>query len=692
MRRRPSFVSGRRRTLAVAVAVSATVVTPLAVHGASSLTEDGSGVTSTAGETSTASKTGEQEKPLSAAPAARGVTADVAGGGSAVKEVSSDSPFSMVGITWKGSHPDAKAHVRARQADGAWGPWYEAESVDSDRKPAPNGRGGTEPVYLGTETTAVQVTVTGVAIEDTSVGGSPEAAAPRGDAQSSGAQPSGAQQAPAGPAPATQAPASQAPAAQSAPANGDVAARHESAPPAPTAYADIKPVADSSPLPAGGDGVSAVLLSPDATPTPAADTGDGSYGDVSAKGGTGAKGNIAAKQPGIISRAGWGADESINCMDPEYDDSLAAAVVHHTAGSNYYSKAQSASVVRGIYTYHAVNLGWCDVGYNVLVDKYGQAFEGRAGGLTKNVQGAHAGGFNANTFGISMMGDYSTAAPPQATIQKVGEVIGWRLALAGVDPKGKDTHYSEGTSYTKYPAGTSVTLPNIFAHRDVGLTTCPGDAGYSRMNAIRDIAAAYAKGGNSGGNPGGGNSGGNPGGGTPSTPSTPGGGASTTLPRDPASIQKLVADALKSALTGGKVDLGSLSSLVGKGGALKDIPVDPGSVQDLAKGGDLTKLFNQLAGAAGPLGKMLSGVQRYGNVSLVKTENGAIYQSDATGAHAVWGAIGDAWAAQGFEHGPLGLPVAEEQKRADGKTEQRFQNGVLVFDPATGTVSAESAR
>ena len=50
--------------------------------------------------------------------------------------------------------------------------------------------------------------------------------------------------------------------------------------------------------------------------------------------------------------------------------------------------------MRGIYTYHARTLGWCDVGYNVLVDKYGQAFEGRRGGLDRNVQGAHAGGFS----------------------------------------------------------------------------------------------------------------------------------------------------------------------------------------------------------------------------------------------------------------------------------------------------------
>nr|WP_075727922.1 N-acetylmuramoyl-L-alanine amidase [Corynebacterium aquilae] len=190
----------------------------------------------------------------------------------------------------------------------------------------------------------------------------------------------------------------------------------------------------------------------------------------------------------VVSRKGWGANESLRCQNPTIDDGVSAITIHHTAGSNDYTKSQAKSIMRGIYQYHAQTLGWCDVGYNALVDKWGTIYEGRAGGLNRAVQGAHAGGFNENTWGISMMGDYSTVQPSAATIKAVGELAGWRAYVAGFDPTGYDTHISEGTRYTKYPQGTSVTLPNIFAHRDVGLTTCPGDAGYSHMGEIRQIA------------------------------------------------------------------------------------------------------------------------------------------------------------------------------------------------------------
>ena len=682
--------SGRRRTLAVAVAVAASVVTPLAVYGADQSVESGDDIATTAG---TGLPTGEVEVPRADAPPAAGVNRDIAGGSAPVKEVTSDTPFSMMGVTWKGYHPQAEASVRAQNPDGSWGPWFEAEAVDGKGE-STTGTGGTEPVYLGVDTTTVQVALSGIDLADTSLADAPDAAEAPADedvaatrADDSAAQPA-AESTPADDPTATPAPTTPpAPTAAPAPPATD------SAPPVPTRFADIKPVAESTELDAST--VQAVLISPDKTPTPDPDA----YGDVTASGGTGTSADISVRQPSIITRSGWGANESQRCRNATYDNSLAAATVHHTAGSNNYTREASAGLVRGIFTYHARTLGWCDVGYNVLVDKYGQAFEGRHGGLSRNVQGAHAGGFNGNTWGISMMGDYSTLTPPDVTIRKMGEIIGWRLNVAGVDPKGSATHYSEGTSYTKYSRGTAVKLPNIFAHRDVGNTSCPGNAGYAKRGQIRDSAASSAKGGSGGG--GGGNRGG--GGGTsPSTggggggtsPSTGGGGGtgggagagSTELPTiSQANIQEAVVSALRTGLSGGQIDVPALTRTLTGGMTLADIPLAAGSVGDLI-GGDFGKIAQQLAG---PLGKVLSGIQKFGNVSLVKHENGALYSSPETGTHPVWGVIGDAWAAQGFEHGPLGLPVSTEAEREDGTVAQRFVGGTLVYDPATKEISVE---
>src|SRR5690606_8922345 len=110
-----------------------------------------------------------------------------------------------------------------------------------------------------------------------------------------------------------------------------------------------------------------------------------------------------APRPAIITRKGWGADAKLRCDEDKMGRTIRGTVVHHTAGSNSYSKSASASIIRDIYAYHTKTLGWCDIGYNFLVDKYGQVFEGRWGGITKPIHGSHAADWNTDTMGISFM-------------------------------------------------------------------------------------------------------------------------------------------------------------------------------------------------------------------------------------------------------------------------------------------------
>ncbi|WP_237571953.1 N-acetylmuramoyl-L-alanine amidase [Mycolicibacterium lacusdiani] len=196
--------------------------------------------------------------------------------------------------------------------------------------------------------------------------------------------------------------------------------------------------------------------------------------------------------PAIIDRGLWGADESLKCGSTRYDNGVRAGVVHHTAGSNDYRPEDSAGIVRSIYEYHTRTLGWCDMAYNALVDKYGQVFEGRAGGIDRPVQGAHTGGFNENTWGVAMMGDFGTVPPTPIQLRTTGRLLGWRLGLDHVDPKGTVVLASEGGNFTNFPRGAAPTLPTIFSHRDVGNTECPGNAAYAEMDLLRDTAARFS--------------------------------------------------------------------------------------------------------------------------------------------------------------------------------------------------------
>jgi hypothetical protein len=197
----------------------------------------------------------------------------------------------------------------------------------------------------------------------------------------------------------------------------------------------------------------------------------------------------AAAMPPVYSRAQWGANESIRTWDPQYAPTIKAATIHHTADSNNYTAAQVPQIMRSIYQYHTVSRGWGDIGYNVIADKYGRLWEGRYGGRASTVVGAHAGGFNTGTFGVSMLGNYEVAAPTDAMLTAVANIIAWKFALYGVNPKGQVALVSGGSGTARWPAGTRVYMPTLFAHRDVGTTACPGQYAYSRMNDVRAMVA-----------------------------------------------------------------------------------------------------------------------------------------------------------------------------------------------------------
>ncbi|MET7516151.1 N-acetylmuramoyl-L-alanine amidase [Streptomyces sp. NPDC005480] len=197
----------------------------------------------------------------------------------------------------------------------------------------------------------------------------------------------------------------------------------------------------------------------------------------------------AAGQPDITSRAGWGADESIVADPPTYTTDTKAVFVHHTAGTNDYTCAESASIIRGILTYHVKSNGWNDIGYNFLVDKCGTVFEGRAGGVDKPVYGAHTYGFNTDTSGVAVLGDFNTATSTPAVRDAIAQLAAWKLGLYGINPADSIV-MAAGADNGKFTQGQLVTMNRISGHRDGYPTECPGNNLYGDLPAIRTLAAS----------------------------------------------------------------------------------------------------------------------------------------------------------------------------------------------------------
>jgi hypothetical protein len=186
--------------------------------------------------------------------------------------------------------------------------------------------------------------------------------------------------------------------------------------------------------------------------------------------------------PSIVSRSGWGADEEIVRARPIIAPADRLAIVHHTAGTNAYTPAQAAAIVRGIELYHVKGNGWNDIGYNFLVDRFGTVYEGRGGGIEKNVIGAHSEGFNTGTFGVALIGNYARATPPKAQRDALVNLLAWRLDVAHIDPLSTVVYASGGNA--KFKAGKNVTLRAISGHRDTGPSECPGAGTYVLLPGI----------------------------------------------------------------------------------------------------------------------------------------------------------------------------------------------------------------
>jgi hypothetical protein len=190
-----------------------------------------------------------------------------------------------------------------------------------------------------------------------------------------------------------------------------------------------------------------------------------------------------AEPPKIQPRSAW--DPNNECQPRKGPDlgRVDLAIVHHSYIPNSeYTLEQVPERIRGIFNHHRNANGWDDIGYHFIVDKFGNAYEGRAGGMDKPLVGAHAYGYNRLSTGILVLGDHRTEPPSQEALTTVAKLIAWKLPLHGTPIEGTIDLESAGDHKVRK-------LHRVCGHRDTSATECPGQAFYDLLPKLREMVA-----------------------------------------------------------------------------------------------------------------------------------------------------------------------------------------------------------
>ncbi|XP_034236964.1 peptidoglycan-recognition protein LB-like isoform X2 [Thrips palmi] len=151
--------------------------------------------------------------------------------------------------------------------------------------------------------------------------------------------------------------------------------------------------------------------------------------------------------PRIVPRDEWGA--RLPKLVTEMQNPVTTVVIHHTASPAYCATtADCIAAMQSMQVYHQDGNGWDDIGYSFAVGGDGRVYKGRGW----NRIGAHAPPYNADSIGITLIGDWSNEAPPKVML----DAVEW-LIRCGVD--------------------TGRIAPNyqLVGHRQVRHTECPGN-------------------------------------------------------------------------------------------------------------------------------------------------------------------------------------------------------------------------
>ncbi|WP_179862193.1 DUF4623 domain-containing protein [Longibacter salinarum] len=184
----------------------------------------------------------------------------------------------------------------------------------------------------------------------------------------------------------------------------------------------------------------------------------------------------AVSKPRIYTRSEWGAQAPSGGYRYYTADHLG---MHHSASTsdgNADTWSECAAAVRGIQDFHMYTNGWTDIGYNYVVCQTGHIFQGREDGDDgSDIVGAHDGA-NTGSVGVDGLGYFHAPydqTPTNAMLDGFAELFAWIADRRGIDPSSASYYYGYGG-----------TVDNVYGHRDVSATACPGDNLYTEIPTV----------------------------------------------------------------------------------------------------------------------------------------------------------------------------------------------------------------
>lgn len=163
-------------------------------------------------------------------------------------------------------------------------------------------------------------------------------------------------------------------------------------------------------------------------------------------------------------------------------------IIHHTAddSSSLLTWWTEAIIkhLQDIYKYHALTRWRGDIGYNFIIDQFGNIYEWRAWG--PGVVWAQTAWNNTPSIGIALMGNFNIETPTDAALKSLTNLTTALAKKYRINPNATVSYFKK--SY-EAPYLKEFTNYTIVGHEDAWITSCPWVNLYNLLPEIRNQVA-----------------------------------------------------------------------------------------------------------------------------------------------------------------------------------------------------------